>query len=237
MSMPTIRQVRAFVRRSATAAAPPGTVHWIDDHVASPMSRNPEYRESREAWGHRVIGNLVVEIEASDGSVGIAVTSGGELGAWIVERHLARLIEGARVTDIEKLWDQMYLATLSYGRKGIALFAISGIDLALWDLLGRVRQEPVYQLLGGPVRDEIACYATGSRPDLAKAMGFIGGKLPLHYAPSEGEGGMRRNLDLLGDMRARVGPDFWLMYDCWMSLDLNYSIRFAHAARECPVLC
>ena len=232
MSMPTIRSVRAFVRRSATASAPAGTVHWIDDHVASPMSRYPEYRDSREAWGHRLIGNLVVEIEASDGSVGIAVTSGGELGAWIVERHLSRLIEGARVTDIEKLWDQMYLATLAYGRKGIALFAISGVDLALWDLLGQIRREPVYQLLGGAVRDEIPCYATGSRPDLAKRMGFIGGKLPLHYAPSEGEDGMRRNLDLLAEMRGRVGPDFWLMYDCWMSLDLNYSIRFAHAAQQ-----
>jgi len=112
------------------------------------------------------------------------------------------------------------------------LNAISCVDLALWDLLGKLRQEPVYQLLGGAVRDELIFYATGTRPDLAKKMGFIGGKLPLRHGPSEGEEGMRKNLARLAEMRSLVGADFWLMYDCWMSLDVNYAVRFAHAAAE-----
>jgi len=116
------------------------------------MARYPEYRQSRQSFGINVLGSLVVEIEADDGTVGFAVTTGGELGCWIIERHLARFIEGQPVTDIEKIWDQMYLSTLYYGRKGIVLNAISGVDLALWDLLGRVRQEPVYHLLGGAGR-------------------------------------------------------------------------------------
>jgi L-rhamnonate dehydratase len=210
----------------------PGQKHWIDDHVASPMSRYPDYRDSREAWGHRVISSVVVQVESSDGHHGVAVTAGGELAAWIIEQHLARFIEGAAVTDLERIWDQMYHATLPYGRKGIVLFAISGVDLALWDLLGQVRGEPVYAMLGGAVRDAIPCYATGARPDLAQQMGFIGGKLPLHHAPSEGEDGLRRNLALLAQMRERVGPEFWLMYDCWMSLDLPYAVRLAHAAQQ-----
>ena len=177
-----------------------------------------------------MLGTLVIEVEASDGTVGFAVTTGGEIGAFIVERHLARFIEGQRVTDIEKMWDQMFYATLYYGRKGVVLNAISGVDLALWDLLGKVRQEPVHQLLGGKVRDELAFYATGARPDLAKEMGFIGGKLPLHHGPAEGEVGLRRNLDALADMRSRVGDDFWLMLDCWMSLDVPYATRLAHEA-------
>ncbi len=53
---------------------------------------------------------------------------------------------------------------------------ISCVDLALWDLFGKVVGLPVYKLLGGAVRDEIQFYATGARPDLAKEMGFIGGK-------------------------------------------------------------
>ncbi len=126
----------------------------------------------------------------------------------------------------------MFNATLYYGRKGIVLNTISGVDLALWDLLGKVRKEPVCQLLGGPVRDELVFYATGARPDLAREMGFIGGKLPLHHGPAEREEGLHKNLELLGEMRSRVGDDFWLMYDCWMSLDLNYATRLAHAARE-----
>jgi L-rhamnonate dehydratase len=136
------------------------------------------------------------------------------------------------VTDIEKMWDQMYFATLYYGRKGIVLNAISGVDLALWDLLAKVRKEPVFHLLGGPVRDELQFYATGARPDLAKEMGFIGGKMPLQHGPAEGEEGLAKNIAKLADMRSKVGDDFWLMFDCWMSLDLNYAKRLASAAHE-----
>ena len=231
MTIPTIKQVRAFtVRGGGADYHDQGSGHWIDDHIASPMARYPEYRQSRQAFGINVLGSLVVEIEASDGTVGFAVTTGGEIGAFIVEKHLARFLEGRRVTDIEKMWDQMYFATLYYGRKGVVINAISGVDLALWDLLAKVRQEPVHQLLGGPVRDELVFYATGARPDLAREMGFIGGKMPLQHGPAEGEEGLRKNIAKLAEMRRRVGDDFWLMFDCWMSLDLNYATRLAQAA-------
>ncbi|MDR5753923.1 MULTISPECIES: L-rhamnonate dehydratase [Caballeronia] len=233
MSMPTIRQVRAFtVRGGGADYHDQGADHWIDDHISTPMARYPEYRQSRQSFGINVLGSLVVEIEASDGTVGFAVTTGGEVGAFIVEKHLARFLEGQRVTDIEKMWDQMYFATLYYGRKGIVLNAISGVDLALWDLLAKVRKEPVFHLLGGPVRDELQFYATGARPDLAKEMGFIGGKMPLQHGPAEGEAGLAKNIAKLADMRSKVGDDFWLMFDCWMSLDLNYAKRLASAAHE-----
>ena len=231
LGMPTIRQVRAFtVRGGGADYHDQGQGHWIDDHIASPMARYPEYRQSRQSFGVAVLGTLVVEVEASDGTVGFGITTGGEIGAYIVEKHLARFLEGRQVTEIEKMWDQMYFATLHYGRKGIVVNVISGVDLALWDLLAKVRREPVHQLLGGPVRDELRFYATGPRPDLAKTMGFIGGKLPLQHGPAEGDAGLDQNIARLADMRERVGRDFWLMYDCWMSLDVNYAVRLAHAA-------
>ena len=233
MSFPAIRQVRAYVLRGGGADYhdQQGS-HWIDDHIATPMSRYPEYRQSRRSFGINVLGTLVVEVEAADGTIGFAVTTGGEPAAFIVERHLARFLEGQDPAAIEKIWDQMYFASQFYGRKGLVVNAISGVDLALWDLLGKLRGEPVYQLLGGAVRDELVFYATGSRPDLAKKLGFIGGKLPLHHGPAEGEEGLRRNLAALGEMRSRVGPDFWLMLDCWMSLDLPYAVRLSHGARD-----
>jgi len=160
------------------------------------------------------------------------VTTAGEIGAFIVEKHLARFLEGSRVTDIERIWDQMYKSTIFYGRRGVVLNAISGVDLALYDLLGRLRQEPVFALLGGPVREELQFYATGARPDRAKELGFIGGKMPLHHGPAEGEEGLRQNLEALRDMREKVGDDFWLMLDCWMSLDLEYATRLAHGAAK-----
>jgi len=231
MATHKIRQVRAYVYRGGGGDYhDQGSGHWIDNHVATPMAKYPEYRQSRQSFGLNVLGTLVVEVEADNGQVGFAISTGGEPAAWIVETHLARFVEGAQVDDLERIWDQMYLSTLFYGRKGLVLNAISCVDLALWDLLGKLRQEPVYNLLGGPVRDELTFYATGARPDLAQKMGFIGGKMPLHHAPAEGEEGLKKNIAELADMRARVGDDFWLMLDCWMSLDLNYATRLAHKA-------
>jgi len=229
----TIRQVRAYTIRGAGADYhDQGSHHWIDDHIATPMSIYPEYRQSRQSFGINVLGTLVVEIEADDGTVGFSVTTAGEIGAFIVEKHLARFLEGAKVTEIEKIWDQMYKSTIYYGRRGVVLNAISGVDLALYDLLGKLRQEPVYALLGGAVRDELQFYATGPRPDKAQQLGFIGGKMPLHHGPAEGEEGMRKNLAMIAEMREKVGADFWLMLDCWMSLDVEYATRLAHGAAE-----
>jgi L-rhamnonate dehydratase len=233
MSLPRIKHVRAFVVRGGGADYhDQGDGHWIDDHIATPMARYPEYRQSRQSFGINVLGTLVVELEADDGTIGFAVTTGGEPAAYIVEKHLARFLEGRNPAEYEKIWDQMYFSTQYYGRKGLVVNAISGVDLALWDLLGKLRQEPVHQLLGGAVRDELMFYATGARPDLAKEMGFIGGKMPLHHGPAEGEDGLHKSIAEIAEMRSRVGPDFWLMLDCWMSLDLNYATRLAHAASE-----
>jgi L-rhamnonate dehydratase len=227
----TIAEVRAYtVRGQGADYHDQGRGHWIDDHIATPMSVYPEYRQSRQSFGINVLGTLVIEVEADDGTVGFAVTTAGEIGAFIVERHLARFLEGAAVSDVERIWDQMYRSTLYYGRRGVVLNTISGVDLALYDLLGKLRQEPVYALLGGPVREELQFYATGARPDIAQQLGFIGGKLPLHHGPAEGEAGLRTNLDQLAEMRERVGEDFWLMWDCWMSLDVDYATRLAHRA-------
>lgn len=231
MSLSRIKYVRAFtVRGGGADYHDQSDGHWIDDHIATPMSRYPEYRQSRRKFGINVLGTLVVELEAEDGTIGFAVTTGGEPACYIVEKHLSRFLIGRSPAEYEKVWDQMYFSSQFYGRKGLVINAISGVDLAIWDLLGKLRGEPVYHMLGGAVRDELHFYATGSRPDLAKKMGFIGGKLPLHHGPAEGEEGLQKNIHLLADMRNKCGDDFWLMYDCWMALDLNYATRLAHRA-------
>lgn len=226
----TIRLVRAHVVRGGGGDYhDQGSDHWITGRISTPMSRYPAYRESRTSFGIDVLGTVVVEVESSSGAVGVGVSTGGEPACWIVENHLARFVEGSLASDVERIWDQMYRATLFYGRKGLVLNAISAVDIALWDLLGRLRGEPVYALLGGPVRDELTMYATGPRPDLAQQMGFVGGKMPLRHGPADGEDGLRANVETMRDMRERVGDDFLLAYDCWMSLDVPYALRLMHA--------
>lgn len=217
---PVIRHIRAFTMRGGGADYhDQAEDHWIDGPIATPMSRYPDYRAHRRLFGLNVLGTVVVEVEASNGVVGFAVTTGGEPAAWIIENHLARFVEGAPVNALEKIWDQMFSSTLYYGRRGLALNAISGVDLALYDLLGRLREEPVYALLGGAVRDELTFYATGPRPDIAHELGFIGGKLPLTWAAADGIEARHAQVELLEGFRETVGDDFFLSLDCWMSLD------------------
>ncbi len=206
--------------------------HWIVKQIATPMSIYPEYKRTRTSFGINALKTLVVEVEADNGEVGVGISTGGYPAAWIVMNHLDRFIVEQPVENIEKMWDQMYRGSLFYGRKGIVMNAISAIDLALWDLLGRLRQEPVYAMIGGKVREELPCYATGPRPDLAKEMGFIGGKMPLKYGPGDGEEGLRKNMEQAESMRNKVGEDFWLMWDCWMSLDLPYAQKLMQKSAE-----
>jgi L-rhamnonate dehydratase len=112
------------------------------------MAKYPEYRQSRRSFGLNVLGTLVIELEASDGTTGFAVTTGGEIGAWIAEHHLARFVEGQKVTDVRRSGIRC-ISPRSITAARASINTLSGIDLALWDLLGRIRKEPVYHLLAG----------------------------------------------------------------------------------------
>ena len=204
--------------------------HWIiDTPIANPMSIYADYKESRASWGINAFGSVIVEVEADDGQVGVGISSGGEPACHIIESHLKRFLIGQSPFNIELIWDQMWRASLPYGRKGLALHAISAVDLAVWDLLGLLRDEPVYAMLGGQTKDKLPVYATTVRPDLACEMGFHGAKLPLMYGPADGTDGLKKNVERLAAARDIVGPDFRLMYDCYMALTVPYTIELAAA--------
>ena len=232
----TITDVRAFVldqQGSGGDYHDREQGHWlVDTLIATPMSAYPEYKQSRTSFGINVMKSIVVEIEASDGTVGISAGQGGAPACYMIEQHFERFLIGQDPRSLNKIWDQMYRASLFYGRKGVPLWALSAVDLALWDLLGLLRQEPVYQMIGGATRDEIELYCTGIRPDVAQKNGFIGGKMPLSHGPADRREGLNADVERFRDMRERVGPDFLLMADCWMALDVSYAVELAYATRE-----
>lgn len=98
---------------------------------------------------------MLVEVELHNGIKGHAVTVGGIPGCYIVEHHLARFVEQNDVRNVERMWDTMWRSTVNYGRKGLTVQAISAVDIAVWDALGKVKQEPVYNLLGGKTKDKL----------------------------------------------------------------------------------
>ena len=87
-------------------------------------------------------------------------------------------------------------------------------------------------MIGGKVRDELEFYATGPRPDIAKELGFIGGKMPLVWAQADREEGLMKNMEMAQTMRERVGDNFMLMWDCWMSCDLPYAQKLLKASGD-----
>jgi L-rhamnonate dehydratase len=231
-----IKDIRVFTlspaSKTGTYFTPGDTKHWlVDSLIANPMSGYAKYREKRSSWGIGVVGAIVVEIETEDGTVGVATGSGGAPAAWLIKHHFSRFVVGEDARNINRIWDELYRASLPYGRKGLTIMAISAVDLALWDLVGKVRGEPVYHLIGGLSRDEITLYCTTPEPVAIKNLGFWGAKVPLPHSHFDGEGGFRKNLEFLAQHRKAVGPDYPLMVDCYMSLTVNYAIRLAEAAK------
>ncbi|HWV01505.1 MAG TPA: L-rhamnonate dehydratase, partial [Devosia sp.] len=120
----TIKAVRVFTLAPAASAGtyfkPGESKHWlVDSLISNPMSGYAKYRERRSSWGIGVLGSLVVEIETEDGTVGVATGSGGAPAAWLIKHHFARFLVGEDARNINRIWDEMYRASLPYGRKGL----------------------------------------------------------------------------------------------------------------------
>lgn len=118
-----------------------------------------------QGWVHQRSATLV-EVITDEGisGWGEAFAQGlepPEIAATVIEKALKPLVIAHNPLDIEVLWHRMYHMTRDFGRKGSVMAGISAIDVALWDIAGKVRNEPVYQLLGGAFRAVVQPYATG----------------------------------------------------------------------------
>jgi D-galactarolactone cycloisomerase len=111
-------------------------------------------------------GATLVEIETDAGITGWgeALCNGlqpPEIAASVVASALKPLLVGSDPRDIEVLWQRMYDRVRDFGSKGVTIYAISGVDIALWDILGQSVGLPVWRLLGGAFRERVQVYATG----------------------------------------------------------------------------
>ena len=136
-----------------------------ESRLARPIDIYPEYRDAMPVWGgHQIaddkfqISAVFLEIETEDGVVGIAGPT-TEAVAYIIASQLQPILLGKDPLATELLWDQMH-RELVHGRQGEAMWAVSVVDCALWDLKGRVFDVPVYRLIGGPTRDQVPLYAS-----------------------------------------------------------------------------
>jgi L-rhamnonate dehydratase len=181
-------------------------------------------------------GWLVVEVFSDDGLVGIGNAAlAPQLTKQAIDLYLKPLLLGQNPWDIEFLWQHMYRKTLAFGRKGIGMVAISAVDIALWDLLGKAAKQPVFRLLGGRTKPRIPVYAsrlyaTELGELAAEAMrykhdGFKAMKLRFGWGPVDGAAGMQRNVDLVRTVRETVGNEIDVMADAYMGWTLDYAKR------------
>ena len=178
-------------------------------------------------------------VTAEDGTWGLGITLASGPVCSIINDHFSEFLVGKDPMSTEKIWDMMRRASSPYGTSGIQSYAISAVDNAVWDLKGKLLQRPVYEILGGPVKDKIFCYAsntmlkykTSDYMDWFLELGFKAVKVFLRHGPEEGISGLNKNVEIVAATRSQIGPDVELAVDSWMSLNIEYAVRISEALK------
>ncbi|HKS66276.1 MAG TPA: L-rhamnonate dehydratase [Candidatus Acidoferrales bacterium] len=198
------------------------------------LLRGPENEASMRTFTFH--GWLIVEVFTDNGVVGIGNAAlAPQITKQVIDLYLEPLLIGADPWNTEFLWQLMYRKTMAFGRKGIAMAAISAVDIALWDILGKSTRQPVFRLLGGRTKARIPVYASrlysGPLEALAeeakryKDEGYKAVKLRFGWGPMDGAAGMQRNLELVRTVRQSVGDEVDVMADAYMGWTLDYAKR------------
>jgi D-galactarolactone cycloisomerase len=181
----------------------------------------------------------LVQVATDEGISGLGSCSGnGELIEAVVVKILQPLLIGMDPTEIDAIWDKAYFrgGHKEFGTRGVGVVAMSGIDIALWDILGKVRGVPLYQLLGGKCRDKVPVYATALYPEepskVAKRargfaeQGFHGVKIKVGFD-------LDQDIRIVRAVRQELGKDFSIMTDANQGYTLDVALKAADAFADC----
>ena len=179
---------------------------------------------------------LTCEVDADDGTIGIGNAA---LAPTVVKKAIddwyAPMVIGEDPFDHAHIWEKMYRRSHAWGRKGIGMTAISAIDIAIWDLMGKLAGKPVFKLLGGRTKERIPVYysklyagpieAMQAEAEAAMKNGYQAFKSRFGYGPKDGMSGMRENLKRVEAVREVIGYDRDLMLEAYMGWNLDYTRR------------
>ena len=223
-----------------------------EDSMTRPLHIYEGFKEKEQLWGpisktllaegppYPVSGYFLI-IDTDEGASGVFGPIGDEDVA-IIQRYFAELLIGENPHAVERIWDKMYRHGI-HARKGTPMMALSKVDLALWDLKGKLLNAPTYVLLGGPSRDKIRAYASmlgysvepekvAERVKEVVAEGYTATKWFLPCDPKDGEAGIRKNVEVIKAAREAAGPDVDLMFDAWNSWNIPYTLRMIEETRD-----
>lgn len=189
----------------------------------------------------------VVKVTTDEGITGVGeVDSSPWIAKAVIEagkshticRGLREIVLGEDPFQIHRIWEKMYQGSIYYGRRGAAIQAMSGIDLALWDIMGKASGMPVWRLLGACWRDEVRAYASSLFGDTVEETGRMAreyidrgftavkfGWEPLGKDPEY-------DVALVREIRRAVGPKNDVMIDAGLVWDARTAIRMAERFSE-----
>lgn len=213
---------------------------WLDEsRVSTPLSHSNRFGERRSSWRGPGADLVWVRVRTDDPAVfGVGQARGGAVAASLLTEHLAPLVVGRELCGIESTVRELRLAALPYADGQLLAMACAAVELALWDALARECEVPLVTLLGGAAADPLRYYLTA--PD-ASALAAVDPqviaraeaiKVPARYGPADGSAGIARMIADLDEARSALPASVPLAIDCFMSWDVAYTRRFAHAARD-----
>ncbi len=192
-------------------------VHKISAKIDMPF-------QFSQGWVHQR-SSVIVEVVGEDGTSGFGEClchgqQSPHLAGSFIENCYKEEVIGKESLDVEVIWETLYNKSRPFGQQGIALNALSGLDIAIWDLNGKQLKQPISRLIGGRFRDKLKAYATGfyrveggNYPEDAvkealafKEAGFKGMKLKVGFTPEA-------DIEYIRAVRAAVGMDIMLMAD------------------------
>ncbi len=203
-------------------------IYMLDTPLAEPFAYSQAWYERR--------GACLVEIVGEDGNSGWGEAFGpARLTAPIVEYYKPLLV-GADALATEAIWQTLYNRLRDHGQKGLAIEALSAVDIALWDLKGRHLGLPVHRLLGGPLRDRVQAYATGFyRKRDGNPFDYLVAEARQRLAAGFRAFKLKLGFDLDGDIqlcetvRRAVGDEPQIMVDANHAYDATAAIRLGRA--------
>ena len=179
---------------------------------------------------------LVVEMETDTGIVGLGNSAlVPQLVKKTIDTYLSQMCIGENPWDYNYIFEKLYRKTHAWGRKGVGMIAISALDIAIWDILGKSTGQPVFKLLGGRTKEKIPVYVSKLYSDKIESMqeeaqryidqGYSMMKMRFGYGPKDGVIGVRKNLSRVEAVRDVIGYDRDLMLECYMGWNLEYTKR------------
>lgn len=200
---------------------------------------------SSRGWIYKTKGALVLEIRTDEGITGWGDCYGpAAVSRSIVESLLKPSVIGKDPFDVEVIWEALYNKVKDYGLTGMTIAAISGVDIALWDIIGKACNKPIHKLIGGAFRTKLDAYATGLYfKDMKRLMeeavaeargyadqGFRAIKMKI------GLGSIRKDIERVAAVRDAIGPDIHLMVDANHCYNVPQAINIGRELEKLDVL-